>query len=103
MDPSGDMFLSDSVEPEIIAYSIEDCIIPGFHPPQPLGKLWPDGVPSRLIDVSTALVYLTPGLLAICTVGMWVASLEHFFDFKLCPIFMLLSVIIKINKNNNYY
>ncbi|ESN96151.1 hypothetical protein HELRODRAFT_189125 [Helobdella robusta] len=68
-DESGDIYSPEMVEPVVIAYSIDDCILPAFHPPPPMGRLWPENIINHIHDISTALVYLIPGLLAICTVA----------------------------------
>ena len=56
-------------EPEMIVFGLDDYLLPGFHPPPPQGVLWPEVVGDRLDDVTNALLYVTPGLLALCTVG----------------------------------
>lgn len=52
-----------------------DCILPTYYPAAFYRPAWPSDVANTLANISTLLVYVLPGLVAVCTVGNLILAL----------------------------
>lgn len=60
---------TDSSGPETVLLR-SDCILPTYYPSGSLYRFpWPEDVASTLAALSTALVYVLPGLVTVCSAG----------------------------------